>query len=189
MNGKDIKEGKMKKATRILNYIIHKFIENPTKLSKVKLAKILYFADREYLYKYKEYLTNLEYIKLPYGPVVKGYDKILKDMQKDGFINEFTSIINNQKQTCFQSLKEPNISEFSPQEIEILDKAIYENYNKKATTLSKNTHDKIWENTETGNVIPLECVFLRDIQTPTQDDIQKAKQFLIEKNYIKESVL
>ena len=178
----------MDKVKRNINYIIHKFIEQPTKLSKVKLAKILYFADREYMYKYSKYLSGAEYIKLPHGPVIKNYDKILESMQNEGIISQFKTTLHEKSATCFQSLIEPNLDDFSVDEVVILDKVIYENYNKSAKTLSNLTHDSVWDNTKMGDVIPVEMVFLRDSEEPTNSDIEKAKEFLKEKGYIHENI-
>lgn len=75
-----------KKIYEIINYIVGCFKDNPSKLGKVKLAKILWFADREFMYKYHSELTGLEYQKLPFGPVPKKYDQILNDMQKKNLI-------------------------------------------------------------------------------------------------------
>ncbi|EMI4815717.1 hypothetical protein V6N98_001137 [Campylobacter upsaliensis] len=53
----------MTKLEKIMNYIIYSFRDEPLKLGKLKLAKILWFSDRAFMYKYSEALTGLEYLK------------------------------------------------------------------------------------------------------------------------------
>lgn len=168
----------MDKACAIINYIINAFQAEPKKLSKVKLAKILWFADKEYMYKYYTSLSGLEYIKLPQGPVPKNYDKLLKDMENKAIIHTFDVLSYGKKQICFHSLKEPDLEMFKAQEISILDKVISDVYNQKSTTLSKKTHDELWDKVKMGEIMPIESVFWQDIIPPNDEDIKQALQDL-----------
>lgn len=174
----------MSKAFLIINYIIWAFQAEPKKLSKVKLAKILWFADKEYMYKYCKHLSTLEYIKLPQGPVPKNYDKILKELENKGIIHSFSLLSYGKKQICFHSLKEPCLDEFKPQEISILDKVIHTFYNQKSSTLSKKTHDELWDKLEMGELMPIESVFWQDIQSPSDEDIKQALKELEKKGLL-----
>lgn len=60
-------------------------------------------------------------------------------------------------------LKEPDLNQFSAQEISILDKVIVELQNKSAKQISNQTHDELWNSIERGKIMPLESVFLQDI--------------------------
>ena len=53
----------MDKTKAVIAYIVNYFQCNnsPKNLGKVKLVKILWFADREFMHKYYRQLTNLEY--------------------------------------------------------------------------------------------------------------------------------
>lgn len=130
------------------------------------------------MYRYFTSLSELEYIKLPQGPVPKGYDKLLKDMEEKGIIHIFNIIIYGKKQICFHSLKEPDIKNFKPQEINILDKVIVDLYNQKSSTLSNKTHDDLWHKVQMGDIMPVESVFWQDITTPSEEDIKQALQDL-----------
>lgn len=161
------------KTKAIIAYIINYFqcsgIAN--KLGKVKLVKILWFADREFMYKYYKQLTDLEYRKMPQGPMPTNIEKILKNMQEKGIIKPFHTSKYGYKQQCFLCLKEPDLNQFSAQEISILDKVIVELQNKSAKQISNQTHDELWNSIEQGKIMPLESVFLQDIIPATQDDV------------------
>lgn len=167
----------MKKLQETINYIIDCFqrTDSISKLGKVKLAKILWFADKEFMYQYSKSITNTEYIKLPNGPVPKKFDNILAQMEKEGIIHKIEmSLFNSKKQICYTSLQKPNLKSFEPQEIQVLDSVIYELKNKKAKKLSELTHDSLWESANNGDIMPVESVFLRDLCQPTQEDIKWA---------------
>ena len=86
----------MHKIQHIIHYIVAHFNSEPKKLSKVKLAKILWFCEREFMYKTHKRLSDIEFVRMPFGPVPKKYDSILKDMEEKGIIHSF-EIVNFQK--------------------------------------------------------------------------------------------
>lgn len=164
----------MDKTKAVIAYIVNYFQCNnsPKNLGKVKLVKILWFADREFMHKYYRQLTNLEYRKMPYGPMPTNIDSLLQSMEKEAIIKSFEA--NNgveYPQQSFMCLKEPNLNDFTAQEISLLDRIIIELQDKSATQLSNQTHDELWESIEQGKIMPLESVFLQDIIPATQDDV------------------
>lgn len=167
----------MEKIHAVIHYIIDSFqqADSISKLGKVKLAKILWFADREFMYEYHKSITGIQYVKLANGPVPKKYDMILSEMKEEGIIHQYQINKFGKPQQCFISLKKPSLEVFSKEEIKVLDNIIYELKNKSATKLSDVTHDSLWENREVGEVMPIESVFCRDIVEPNEDDIAWAK--------------
>ena len=83
-------------------------------------------------------------------------------MQEQGIIKTF-EVSNGYNQTSFICLKEPDLNNFSPQEIHILDSSILNLHKKSAKYLSKKTHDNLWEKIEQAQIMPLESIFLKDI--------------------------
>ena len=81
----------MDKTKAVIAYIVNYFQCNnsPKNLGKVKLVKILWFADREFMHKYYRQLTNLEYRKMPYGPMPTNIDSLLQSMEKEAIIKSF----------------------------------------------------------------------------------------------------
>ncbi|STQ85758.1 DUF4065 domain-containing protein [Helicobacter muridarum] len=163
----------MNKTEAIIAYIVNYFQCNDAlnNLGKVKLVKILWFADREFMHKYYKQLTNLEYRKMPQGPMPTNIDKILKNMQEKEIIKSFETSKYGYSQTCFLCLKEPDLDYFSAMEISILDKVIMDLKHKSAKQISNQTHDELWNSIEQGKVMPLESVFLQDIIPATKDDV------------------
>lgn len=167
----------MEKIHAVINYIIDSFqqADSISKLEKVKLAKILWFADRKFMYEYHKSITDIEYVRLPNGPVPKRYEALLNEMQKNRIIYKYKINKCDKTQQCFTSLKKPDLEAFSREEIKVLDTIIYELKDKTATELSSLTHDSLWENRENGEVMPIESVFCRDIVEPNEYDIAWAK--------------
>ena len=166
----------MTKLEKIMNYIIYSFRDEPLKLGKLKLAKILWFSDRAFMYKYSEALTGLEYIKMQYGPLPKKYEKILKELEIKGVIHIYQSNAygnDDKKQICFHSLIEPNMSDFKAKEIQIIDEVMARLKDERAVDLSK-----LWQSMNIGEIMPIEAVFWNDIESANEEDIKWAKCLL-----------
>jgi len=172
----------MKRLHNIVHYVISK--ADYRKVGKTKLNKILWFADREFMRKHIDTITHSQYIKMPYGPVPKKIDKILKALEREQNIISKEVQLGATVQKSFISLKEPDISMFTPEEISILDKYIYGISEKfTASEISEISHDEDWESAEIGEVIPVETIFGNDInQDVTPDDIEEAKAFFDSRN-------
>lgn len=155
----------MKKIDNAILYIINYFQCNhaPNDLGKVKLNKILWFADRAFMYKYYQSITQSTYIRNPNGPVIKKMENILNHLEKNGYIKSFCVNKGEYQQTCFLCLKEPNLDDFNAKEISVLDEFINKFATKNAKELSELSHDELWKKTKNGEIMPLESVFLQDI--------------------------
>ena len=167
----------MKRLYNLVHYIINKQTdEDFKKLGKVKLNKILWFADREYMYNNFTSISHSDYIKLPNGPVPKKIDSILKSLIKNNCIIQKDISINGYIQHSFISIGEPDTSDFTVNEISVLDKYIYEiTNNHTANSISDISHDKSWELANIGHIIPIETVFSVDISDHiTEEEIKEA---------------
>lgn len=183
INIKNRKELIMTKAEKVIVYIINYFQCNysPNDLGSVKLNKILWFADRAFMYENYKSITQEEYIRNPNGPVLKSMEKILNKLENEGFIKRFNTNKGSYIQKSFLCLKEPDLKGIKAQEISKIDGIITKFAQKSAKELSEETHDEVWENTKDGHVMPLESVFFKDIVSPTQEDIQWALEKLKKK--------
>jgi len=74
---------KLNKEDYIL-YILNKL--EPKKSGKLILNKIAFFVEFAYLQKYNQDLSSAEYAAIDHGPVIDGYDEILKKMEKGGLV-------------------------------------------------------------------------------------------------------
>ncbi|RDU57088.1 hypothetical protein CQA49_00010 [Helicobacter sp. MIT 00-7814] len=163
----------MNKTKEAIIYIIDYFQKNfaPKDLGKVKLNKILWFANRAYMYKHYETITPNDFIKNPRGPVVKGLDKILKELEANGEIHSFNIQKGDFIQQSFTTAREANLNIFTAAEISVIDETINQYAKSTAKDLSDESHDESWEATKDGDVLLVESVFLQDIQKATLDNI------------------
>jgi uncharacterized phage-associated protein len=77
------KKFKFKKEDYIL-YILNKL--EPNKSDKLILNKIAFFVEFAFLQKYNRDLSTAEYAAISHGPVIDGYDEILKGMEKNKLV-------------------------------------------------------------------------------------------------------
>ncbi len=70
----------LNKYKNMLLYAVHCGAENDGKITKTKLAKLLYLADFSWFYKHLKSMSGLTYRRLPYGPVPDQYFRALDEL-------------------------------------------------------------------------------------------------------------
>lgn len=164
----------MRRLHNLVHYVI--FRTNYEKIGKVKINKILWFADREYMYQKHDSISHSEYIKQPNGPVPKKINAILKTLEKEGKIIRRDVAKGSYIQHSFISLIEPELDCFTPKQISIIDSWCEKISNMSAAEISEYSHDDDYEIAKNGEVIPIETVFRSDMCTSISDDeIAEAK--------------
>ena len=109
-----------KKATQGLN---HFALKEGGLINKLKVLKLIYFADRFHLRKYGRLITNDIYFAMDYGPVPSNVKDIaeatsfLGDSERD-YSSQYIIPIDN---ATLQSVKQVDNSLFSDSDIEALD--------------------------------------------------------------------
>jgi len=109
-----------KKATQGLN---HFALKEGGRINKLKVLKLIYFADRFHLRKYGRLITNDIYFAMDYGPVPSNVKDIaeatsfLGDSERD-YSSQYIIPIDN---VTLQSVKQVDNSLFSDSDIEALD--------------------------------------------------------------------
>jgi transcriptional regulator with XRE-family HTH domain len=130
------------------------------------LYKILYFCDFDYYEKYEEQLIGATYIKNHFGPTPREFSKIIKEMVKDGEIEEVVTKFFDKDQRKYLPVKNPDLSVFSGRELRHIDEEIARLGHKTAKELSDFSHQDVpWISTEIGKNIPYEAVFYRTKDT------------------------
>ena len=160
---------KIKKAIAyIINYFQeHYSIEN---LGSVKLNKILWFCEENFIYKYNKPFLNLTFVKKEMGPVPNNIKDILDEMveEKSIFIWETDKQYNNGRfKRQFVCLKTPNVNDFTREELITLDLFINKFAKEKANNLSELFYDEQYNNTKMGDVLYPEMVLLNKINFET----------------------
>ncbi len=131
---------------------------------KKKLAKLLYFVDFDFFEKNQKYFTGDKYKALPMGPFPVSLNEMTMEMAKEKTlkvesVNEHNGYNATEVYTC---LKNPKISVFSKEEIEMLDRVIIKYGNLNGKQLEDLTHAEApYVGTEPKKEIPYELAFYR----------------------------
>ncbi|MCR2125288.1 hypothetical protein CUPS3778_09695, partial [Campylobacter upsaliensis] len=76
------------------------------------------------------------------------------------------------------------MSDFKAKEIQIIDEVMARLKDERAVDLSKQTHDKLWDSVNIGEIMPIEAVFWNDIESANEEDIKWAKAVLKPKRHL-----
>jgi hypothetical protein len=137
----------------LAHYLVWKC--DPADLGATKLNKILWFADLEHYRRTGRSITGADaYIKLQHGPVPKGIKRALAALTAEGRIAQSTENYHGFPKTMFLALTRPDFSPFTADEIATVDmiaELICRDHT--ATSISRLSHDALWEETEVGSVM------------------------------------
>jgi hypothetical protein len=170
------------KFKSLVHYICWKCAD-PTKLGAVKLNKVLWRTDFKAYLELGEPVTGATYVKRQFGPVPVSILSALRELQTEGNISiREVEYYDNPKKEFF-ALTRPDLSSFTADEVSLVDEAIeYVTEKHTARSISKESHDRIWELARIGEEIPYYTVFSRASEI-TEDDIEWAKTKIAELQY------
>ena len=155
----------VEKFKNALLYITQKIGALPN-VGQTVLYKILYFCDFDYYEKYEEQLIGATYIKNHFGPTPREFSAVVKEMVKEGKIEEITTKFFDKDQKKYIPVISPDLSEFSGRELQHIDEEIARLGHKTAKELSDFSHQDVpWISTEIGKDISYEAVFYRTKET------------------------
>jgi Protein of unknown function (DUF4065) len=137
----------------LLHYIISKV--EPSELGDVKLNKIAWFSDRDAYIRLGQSISGRDYIKLERGPVPKEVASDLDVLKKAGKILERRVKVVDFSRREFEAVKDPDISVFKHEELEIIDAVIQFVRHKTASEISEISHDEVWEECDLGDEISM----------------------------------
>lgn len=131
---------------------------------KKKLAKLLYYLDFDYYEKYQKYFTGEIYKKLPMGPLPVSLEEITNDMEKkqEIAIEKINEWDGYNPTEIYKGLKKPDVSVFSFEEKEMVDRVIKKYGHLNGKELENLTHSEApYIGTEDKKEIPYELSFYR----------------------------
>ncbi|MCY4300655.1 MAG: Panacea domain-containing protein [Aestuariivita sp.] len=142
------------KFKALVHYIIHQFVDDPSKLGALRLNKALWFIDVIQYQITGTPVTNEKYVKRKKGPVPK---TILSTLEK---LKSEKKIRIEEPKHQFDSRKliseiEPKTNVFTEDELELVKWCIDFVCGKTTNEISELTHDRIWEAAIEGEEIPL----------------------------------
>lgn len=154
------------KLRQLILYICERSEGDPG-FGAVKLNKLLFLADFLAYLRYGQAVTGQEYQALRQGPAPRRMLPIMREMHEAGEIAVRERDFYGRRQRRAFALKEPDLSRFSAQEIDLVDRILHDWWGANAAQVSERSHQFVgWQLAGEGEVIPYN-VTLIDNREPT----------------------
>jgi hypothetical protein len=151
-------------------------------LSATKLNKILFYSDFSAFLKLGKPITGQEYFALEWGPAPKRLVPLQKELQSQNEIQTLTAKISDQhSQTLFVPLREPDLTNFTSEEISIVDQTLQRFIFREAGYASRQSHNFVgWQVANREETIPYSTAYL-DADHILGEDTDWVSKSIIEK--------
>lgn len=137
----------------LAHYIIYR--ARPDKLGATKLNKVMWFSDVESFKRFGKTISGqYTYERKKFGPVPNKIKECLKSLVAERKIATRYEMTPSGERHEFVWTEEPELSLFTAQELDIINRNIdwiCDNFS--ATGISNKTHDTLWKETEDGDQI------------------------------------
>jgi len=161
---------------------ISKKCEKDDKFGATKLNKLLFYCDFEAYRRWGESITGKDYQKLAEGPAPRCMLPVRDEMiNVDKSLSLTPTIFHNYKQDRPTPLRKPNLTFFSPKEINLIDEIItkYSNYN--GNEISYESHKFIgYRIMKFNETIPYSLALIGN-RPPTEKEIECGNSILNER--------
>ena len=143
------------RTASVAHYVIAR--SQPDKLGAVKLNKVMWFADLEAYRRFGSTITGqTSYQKQQRGPVPNNIVRALNALRDEDKILTRDVPVGGVVRREHLWLVQPDVSGFSPEEVDILNEAIdWVCNDHTARSISELSHDAMWEAAELGEQIPV----------------------------------
>ncbi len=162
-------QNRFAKQKNILKELILEILnENKQPIQKVKLAKLVLFAEIGHFLRTGESITNLYFVRLKQGPVIAFFDEVLSVGENKEWKKESTPIfIVEKRENRFMSIYSPCHDAKLPEKAKETIKEVLKKYGKKTgTELSLISHTlPAWKNSE-----PNEPIYLTELVKTKEAD-------------------
>ena len=161
------------KLYELILYIAWRNRDDPD-FASTRLTKDLYYADFEQFRQTGEAITGSDYLAMPNGPMLEGFQGILEGMQTKRMLR-----VEGQPSGPFMQkrpvpLRQADLTVFTVAELRVIDRVIAEHWGETATMASRQSHDLPgWRFTRQGERIPYGIAWLIDPE-PTQEEQRRA---------------
>jgi len=157
----NVPQKNLAKFREVLLYILGKVGSKPN-IGETALYKLLYFIDFDFFEKYEEQFIGATYIRNHHGPTPVEFKKIIDRMIADKEIEKVKSQYFNFEQKKYLPLRNPDLSNLSARELDVIDKVLDKLSDKNAAQMSDYSHrDVPWLTAKEGGKIEYESVFYR----------------------------
>lgn len=152
---KNVRRAQQDRTELVAHYIIARADTN--KLGAVKLNKVMWFADLEAYRRLGHTISGqISYQKQQHGPVPNNIVRSIRRLEQADKIRTRDVPTFGGTRREYVWLKQPNVSAFTPEEVDILSEAIsWVCENHTAKSISELSHDALWEQAEIGEQIPV----------------------------------
>jgi hypothetical protein len=147
------------KFKSLVHYVCWK-AGDPAKLGAIKLNKICWLADFLAFYETDRAITDARYVRRQFGPVPSAIQPVLRELQNEGILRITEAPFHDYIKREFAPLVEPDPDVFSEKELELIDWTTQYVCNEHtAASISKASHDHIWQAAADGEEIPYFTIF------------------------------
>lgn len=155
----------LSKLKELIKYISSKSSEDIF-FGRVKLFKLVFFADFNAYRRTGQTITGESYHKEPNGPVSNHIRKAFKELLRDGEMEEMKCDIFGRNQFKPICKNYPDLNPFSKEEIISIEDVVDSYKSLTGAQISELSHDSIpaWENRENGEDIPVSLSLMAPVE-------------------------
>jgi Protein of unknown function (DUF4065) len=164
-----------KQRFREMIIYISKKSEDDPHFGAVKLNKILYYADFRAYERLGQPITGMVYFRLEKGPAPKALLSVRQELKQEGALRIDRVPVGPYIQDRTVALREPIITLFTEDELQIVDRVIEELWDQNAVEVSDASHDVRWRTLLDRDPLPYEFAFL-DNSELTKDDLSRGRE-------------
>lgn len=160
--------------------------EDDPSFGATKLNKLLFFIDFAAYKKFGESISRVEYVRLDNGPAPQVMQPLREEMVElgDMVIAERDYYGHTQKKPY--ALREPRLSDFTADQVVIIQDVVKRYADRSARDLSEKSHEFVgWKYARTGHPIPYSAALLED-REPTEEE--KAFAFTLDLSELEEEL-
>lgn len=150
--------------------------QSPSNLGKVKLHKVLYFADMLHFLRDGRPLTGVDYIKQQFGPTARHLGWALRELENRGKLRASERDFFGFPKADFLVIEAPSSEALSQDERSLLDEVSDFVCLRNAKEISELSHNAAWEAVDFGEVIPYFTAFALVPCEVTDSDVEWAEQ-------------
>lgn len=162
------------KMKNLILYIAQKS-ESDASFGVKKLDKILFFCDFFAFMKLRGAITWYRYLVMPNGPVPQKINSLISEMVGEGLCSVKDEKYHGLGQKKIKHEQEADMSDFTKDEIMLIDDIILELKDKSASEVTALSHTyPAWSAFKQGDIIPYEAIFVMNSDDLTEEDLEEA---------------
>jgi uncharacterized phage-associated protein len=143
-----------------LNVILY-IVQNLKRRDIHKIFKILYFSDREYLFRYGQPITGDSYIAMEAGPVPSKIYDIFKIIRGDSYMQDVEGLKDYFSVSDWMYIvpnQAANINKIAPNERAVIDECLQQYASLSYDEIKEKSHDIAWRSTARDFLISIEDI-------------------------------